>query len=274
MKRLIGFLGVQQGGRRDYKCRSRHNRRALTAGLVVSAAIHGILIFIYSLSIEDWYLGDSISVQETVTGSLEGIRVVTITETDVTETEADLPEETLEDPVMETDPVQQQINQEGSQEGADVDLRQKASEVLRVRSSDDRLWRKAQPEVFELEPAEIMELMLAGRLEIWVDSVYKAMEAENALTDWTRTDSEGRRWGVSPGRLHMGDISIPLPIYFGQNSWQRERSTRRAWEDRDIMNASSGAAVRQSWRERAEAIRRRRDRERSETVMPPDTIRK
>ena len=188
--------------------------------------------------------------------------------------EADLPEETLEDPVMETDPVQQQINQEGSQEGADVDLRQKASEVLRVRSSDDRLWRKAQPEVFELEPAEIMELMLAGRLEIWVDSVYKAMEAENALTDWTRTDSEGRRWGVSPGRLHMGDISIPLPIYFGQNSWQRERSTRRAWEDRDIMNASSGAAVRQSWRERAEAIRRRRDRERSETVMPPDTIRK
>jgi nuclear transport factor 2 (NTF2) superfamily protein len=63
-----------------------------------------------------------------------------------------------------------------------------------------------------------------------------------------------------------------LPVYFGQNSWQRERSTRKAWEDRDILNASRNIAIRSSWRERAEAIRRRKDRERENSGAPPDTI--
>ncbi len=257
------------------KSRAKLNRQAMVVGFVVSAFLHGFLILVYSLSIEDWYLGDTITVQETTSGSLDGIRVVTITETDIPQSESDIPEEVIEDVVLEIDEVRPQLTQEAGQDNQEADLLQRAAEILRVRSSDERLWRKAQPEVFELEPAEIMELMLAGRLEIWVDSVYRAMEAENALTDWTKTDSQGKRWGLSPGKLHMGDITIPLPIYFGQNSWQRERSTRRAWEDRDIMNASGNAAVRESWRERAEAIRRRRDREREEVVAaPPDTIRR
>ena len=272
MKNLRPLMYIDDGRNRTNFRRTNLNRRSMVGGLLVSAVLHGILIFIYSLSMEDWYLGETVSVRETVSGSIDGIRVVRIIETDLLETESDLPEEIVEDPVLDVDVIPQELDQEGNEDIGSIELRLRASEVLRVKNSDDRLWGKAQPEVFQLDYAEIMELMLAGRLEIWVDSVYRAMEAENALTDWTKTDSEGKRWGVSPGRLHMGDVSIPLPIYFGGNSWQRERSTRRAWEDRDIMNASRDASIRRSWRERAEAIRRRKDRERAGTLVRPDTI--
>ena len=263
---------TEDGSSRTNVRRTKLNHRPMVGGLLVSAVFHGILIFIYSLSVEDWYLGETISVRETISGSIEGIRVVRIVETDLSETESELPEEIEEDPVLEIDLAPQEPIQEGNMDIENIELRLRASEILRIKNSDDRLWRKAQPEVFQLDETEIMELMLAGRLEIWVDSVFRAMEAESALTDWTKTDSEGKRWGLSPGKLHMGDISIPLPIYFGGNSWQRERSTRRAWEDRDIMNSSRDAAIRSSWKERAEAIRRRKDRERAGTLVRPDTI--
>ena len=111
------------------------------------------------------------------------------------------------------------------------------------------------PELFELTEAERMELELAGRLEEWADSVAEVVAAEYALTDWTTTDDQGRRWGVSPGQLHLGDITLPLPFYFSGNSLQREAAARRAWEDQDILNGANAQALRSSWRERAEAIR-------------------
>ena len=148
----------------------------------------------------------------------------------------------------------------------------RAADVLRVRSSDTRLWREAMPEAFELTEAEFMQLQLAGRLEEWSDSVAIALAAENALTDWTTTDSQGRRWGISPGQLHLGDITLPLPFYFSGNSIQREQAARRAWEDQDILNGMNNQALRSSWRERAEAIRRRQNRNREENAAAVDTI--
>ena len=118
-----------------------------------------------------------------------------------------------------------------------------------------------------------MRLTLAGRLEEWADSVAAALAVENALTDWTTTDANGGRWGVSPGKIHLGDITLPMPFYFGGNSWQREQAARRAWEDQDILNGAASAAARASWRERAEAIRRRKDRERRDVEVQPDTTR-
>jgi hypothetical protein len=127
------------------------------------------------------------------------------------------------------------------------------------------------PELFELTDAEKMQLELAGRLEEWTDSVAEIVAAELALTDWTTTDAQGRRWGVSPGQLHLGDVTLPLPFYFSGNSWQREQASRRAWEDQDILTGANAQAVRSSWRERAEAIRRRRDRDRGEDAPASDT---
>ncbi|MDE0807190.1 MAG: hypothetical protein OSA24_06545 [Longimicrobiales bacterium] len=255
-----------------YFRRAKLNRRSMVGGFTVSAVLHCAFIVFYSLGIEEWYLGDIVSAPETTAGSMDGIRVIRIVETDLIEEESEVIEDLPKDPILLVEMIPLELDQSGDENSVEAEFELRASEILKIKNSDDRLWRKAQPEVFELNEVEIMELMLAGRLEIWVDSVYQAMEAENALTDWTKTDSEGKRWGVSPGRLHLGDVSIPLPVYFGQNSWQRERSTRKAWEDRDILNASRNIAIRSSWRERAEAIRRRKNRERENSVAPPDTI--
>ncbi len=142
---------------------------------------------------------------------------------------------------------------------------------MRVRGSDARLWRPAMPEAFALTEAQRMQLQLEGRLEEWADSVALAIDAEYALTDWTRTDDQGRRWGISPGQIHLGGITIPLPFYFGGNSIQREQAARRAWEDSDILNGANAQIVRSSWRDRAEAIRRRRDRDRDGNAAVADS---
>tara|TARA_Y100001947_G_C10285931_1_gene280627 strand:+ start:37 stop:657 length:621 start_codon:yes stop_codon:yes gene_type:complete len=147
----------------------------------------------------------------------------------------------------------------------------RAAEVLKVTSSDTRLWREAVPEAFELTDAERMELALAGRLEIWSDSVALALEAEMALTDWTTTDSQGRRWGFTPGQIHLGGLTLPLPFYFGGNAWERDQWARRAWEEMDILNGANTQAVRSSWSERAEAIRRRQDRNRNGSDAAADS---
>jgi hypothetical protein len=87
------------------------------------------------------------------------------------------------------------------------------------------------------------------------------------------TDDQGNRWGVSEGKLHLGSLTLPLPVTFGSNWWQRERSERRAWEDADILNNLNSQAARASWGERAKAIRERKERQRQEVVEKPDTTR-
>jgi hypothetical protein len=186
--------------------------------------------------------------------------------------EIETPEAAVEPPEVATEPVievQPDLADAGppSVELVEVEeqpVGRRAADALRVRSSDARLWRQALPEAFELSETERMELELAGKIEEWNDSVATALAAELALTDWTTTDDQGRRWGISPGQLHLGDLTLPLPFYFSGNSIQREQAARRAWEDQDIANGTATQELRGSWRERAEAIRRRRDRDRGQ----------
>jgi hypothetical protein len=200
------------------------------------------------------------------------MRIVQVVEIETPDPTAEAPEEIVE--------VIAEIELEAAEVGPPVpdvvDLSEpptgrRAADVLRVRSSDTRLWREALPEAFELTDAQRMELQLAGRIEEWADSVAQSLAAEYALTDWTRTDDQGRRWGVSPGQLHLGDITLPLPFYFRGNAWQREEAIRTAWENQDILNGANAQALRSSWTERAEAIRRRRDRDRAEILSVADT---
>jgi hypothetical protein len=200
------------------------------------------------------------------------MRVVQLVEIELPDLSAEPPEE-LPEPTTE---IRVELPDAGLSAPDPVELSEppggrRAADVLRVRSSDTRLWREALPEAFELTEAQRMQLELTGKIEEWNDSVAQALAAEIALTDWTTTDSQGRRWGVSPGQLHLGDITLPLPFYFGGNSWQRDQATRRAWEDQDILRGTNDQAVRSSWSDRAEAIRRRRDRDRNGNAAVADS---
>ena len=139
-----------------------------------------------------------------------------------------------------------------------------AAERLRPRMGDPRLWVPLDRELTDLTDEERAEIYLRGMIQDWNDSVAVAVALSGEATDWTFTDEEGRRWGLSPGRLHLGDFSIPLPISFQLPPGRRDEMAMRNWELRDIMRGSATAAVRESWAERAREIRERLEAERAE----------
>ena len=248
------------------------HRRALTLGLGISAGLHVLLVVLYSVVMTEWIPREAVVGVDSPSRPSSEMRIVRVVEIEVPDLTPEPPEElpeTEEIRVEFSDPDPAPV--ENPIEFDEPPRRRAAAEVLRVRSSDTRLWREAMPEAFELTQSERMELQLAGLLEVWTDSVAVALAAEMALTDWTTTDSQGRRWGFSPGQIHLGGITLPLPFYFGGNAYQRDVWDRRAWEDMDILNGANVQAVRSSWSERAEAIRRRQDRNRSRNDAVADS---
>jgi hypothetical protein len=133
------------------------------------------------------------------------------------------------------------------------------AERLRPNLTDRRLWAPLPPEFRELTLEQREELAIAGRLGAWYDSVAAIAAAEAAWTDWTVTDGNGGRWGISPGQLHLGDITIPLPEFAAPPGAAREYM----WQWNEIARQGAQAAVQETVRERLEAIRERRDRERA-----------
>jgi hypothetical protein len=253
-------------GRHVPRTKAMAHKRAVVFGVGVSALFHIVAILLYSVVINEWGPGETVLAVIAAPRVVSGMRVVRIIEIGPSAPTPEPPER-IPEPTVES---QFEFSDDGAASSGDFELEERgggvrAADVLRVRSSDTRLWREALPEAFALSDAERMQLELAGRLEEWADSVAIVVAAEYALTDWTKTDDQGRRWGVSPGKLHLGDTTIPLPFYFSGSeiSTERAEAARRAWEDQDILNGANGQALRASWSERAEAIRRRQDRDRS-----------
>jgi len=193
-----------------------------------------------------------------VFGSPDGVQVLRIVEIDVVgdvERPED-PEEIEDFEVGSVNAAGPRLEDEGGVELARPGLT--PAEILRPRPTDRRLWAPLPPEFRELTLEQREELMIAGRLNAWYDSVAAVAAAEAAWKDWTFTDGSGGRWGVSEGQLHLGDVTIPLPFSFQPPPEQREYM----WQWNEIARQGAQAAVQQSVRERMEAIRARRDRER------------
>jgi hypothetical protein len=119
-----------------------------------------------------------------------------------------------------------------------------------------------------LSEEEILRLRFVAQLEAANDSAALAAERASAGTDWTYTDEDGKTWGVSPGKIHLGDITLPMPFNFGASPMQRERAEDRLWAWDEIERGAASGAVNNSWKERDRAIRERMNAERK-----PDTTR-
>ena len=255
-------------------------RGTATLGFGLSAVVHLVVILMYSLGPVEWAPRENTLGVESDTRAFDGMRIVQVVEIAPEDDQPtdDEPEVVLEIVPAPEAPVQGPeraggLSDEGLDREEEVRRGFRAADALKVRSSDTRLWRAALPEIFELTEAERLQLELAGLLEAWHDSVTIAFASEAALTDWTMTDAEGNRWGVSKGQLHLGSLTLPLPVSFGGNMWQAERASRRAWEDADILGNLNSQAARASWGERANAIRERKDRLRREADQQPDSAR-
>lgn len=137
---------------------------------------------------------------------------------------------------------------------------------IRTRDVDPRLWsepEKALPPV--PTDAEIARGRLYARLGAWNDSTSMAAEAAARATDWTATDANGNKWGVSPGKLHLGSLTLPLPISFQAPPGRRDELAGRVrtWNETEFQVGRS--IVRDDFKAQVRAIRERKDAERDST---------
>ena len=107
-----------------------------------------------------------------------------------------------------------------------------------------------------------MRLQLVARLEALNDSLARAEQRAVDAMDWTYTDDEGKQWGVSPGKIHLGDLTLPMPFGFGTSAGQRERAEDRLWAWDEIEASAARGAVINSWKDRDRAIRERMNAQR------------
>ena len=135
------------------------------------------------------------------------------------------------------------------------------AERLRPGFSDPRIWSPLPEEYRTLSPEQREELAIAMRFQAWNDSIAAVAAAEAAMRDWTFTDGDGDRWGVSDGRLHLGGLTIPLP--FNVQGSAAQRDYMRSFDE--MARQGANALIQQSVRERQEAIRARRDAERAQS---------
>jgi hypothetical protein len=138
---------------------------------------------------------------------------------------------------------------------------------------DSRLWTLA-PEAARFTPAQIEQLQVLWAILDMNDSLATAEASARRLKDWTFTDASGGKWGISEGKIHLGDLTLPFPNWSappGSAAAQRERV------DREIARGAAAAAARASIDLRIKAIRERLERERQERerrASPPDTARR
>jgi len=245
-------------------------RRAFWISIGVSAALHLVAVFLYPhllVRAPVWSPPFGLAAPPVRPA---GTEVVNLVELPATESPEVLPPEEIPDTEVPSVAVESPDLRAG--ENPDADLLRSlapgptAAERLRPRAGDLRLWAPVDPELAKLTDEELMRLMLSAELEDLADSIAVAEELARRATDWTYTDDEGRKWGVSPGKLHLGDITIPLPFGFSAPPFSRERNAARLWAWDDINQAAGRKGVQDVWKERAEAIRRRMEAERR-----PDT---
>lgn len=238
---------------------------------MVSALLHGVAILLYPLLVGPPGPGGIPSALPAVQDP-PGMEVVQLSTAPDEEEPLPAPREPLEEAPSEPAPVPQEVGGGEAERGDPAEAapsgrpRRSAAEELRPRASDPRLWADLPDEITDVSPQRMAELRLIWAMESMRDSAAAAAAAAAAATDWTYTDEDGGRWGVSPGKIHLGDLTLPLPFSFGA-PWNSD-AARRAREDAEINRAAEAAAARETQEERAEAIRERREHQRS---TPPDT---
>ena len=245
------------------------SRRTRLIATGVSVAVHVVAVVLYT-SFVDLFRPDAASFRlPTDSESEQGLEVIRLVDIDEEpEVEApEEPEELLDVEVADADARPPRIP--NPLVGELVPPGPTAAERLRPDLDDPRIWARMPDEFYELTIEEREEILLAGRIAEWQDSLARAAAAEARLTDWTFRDGEGGRWGVADGKIYLGDLALPLPLAFGTPVGKRDAVNYRLWEFDEIERQSQRYLIEQSWQERAAAIRARRDRERA--AARPDT---
>lgn len=248
-------------------------RRVVLVAFLLSAAIHVAAILVYPLLVGAPPPGP-VNPPAAEERPPQGIRIVRIEEVPEAErAPVEAPRPALEEPPEPTPPVSERV-EEGAVAPEPIEPLEapsrSAAEELRPRKGDPRIWAPLPDDVTEVDGKWLAQLRIIWTLEELADSANAAAAAAAAARDWTYTDAEGKKWGISEGKIHLGDLTIPFPFSFGARpgteAWQR------AQEDAEILRGAIEAATRETLKERNKAIEERMRRERQNRgKTKPDT---
>lgn len=240
---------------------------AFRTGIWISAFLHLVAVALYPLVFRGPEGTAPGSAPEFLEPLLEGMEVVEIVEL------PPAPDSPAPIPILPPSPAAPLPGQEvevalppgvsGPRDADDGRDGLTVAERLRPRIIDPRLWVPLDPDYTALTDQERAQLLLEGMIRSWNDSMAVAEALSARAMDWSFTDDDGRRWGLSPGRLHLGDFSIPIPFNLALPPGRWEALRDRALIRDDLARGAATAVIRETWTERARAIRERLEAERA-----------
>ncbi len=261
------------------KSRSIRDRRVLWTSLAVSAALHLLVVLLYSLMGRPDVGPIVLPGVAEPEGRAQGTPLVAINIVPDSELEDPDAPETIEEPdqpdapSFEGDPLREGEPGPGLVEPGRNG--RTAAELLRPQEGDSLIWRQVDPALTELTDHELAELRMQWSMTEWNEAMAAEQAAAEEALDWTHTDSDGNKWGVSPGKLHLGSLTLPLPISFDGARGRSDEVDRRLQEYYAAERQAGRARVWETWEARAKEIRKRKDREREAARgEKPDTVRR
>lgn len=143
---------------------------------------------------------------------------------------------------------------------------------VQPRFGDPSVWRPVQPAPLPKTEVERLDSLILATVKTHADSV-AIIARMRQPGDWT-FERDGKKYGIGPGgpfgmaALHLGGISIPLPITRLQAPAPvDERDRAFAAMREDLQRASRRAISEDEFRRAVQRIRERRERDRPAT--PP-----
>jgi hypothetical protein len=135
------------------------------------------------------------------------------------------------------------------------------AERITPRMGDPRLFaRIPDPLGRPMTAEEMARARYTAAIEALADSMLTAEERAARALDWTLKGKNGEKWGISPGKIHLGGVTLPMPS-LGSSAAMRARMSN--WNE--IQSQASRADIKATLDDRIKAIRARRDAERDST---------
>ena len=231
--------------------RTRRYRIAISSGLIASVLLHVLMVRLSPLFVR--YLEPDIGFYQILPPIMvepSGMRAIEV--------------RVVETPPVEAEPAPEPVPEvvEPDEEG-EAEPSISGAERLRPRVGDWRLWVLARParrtDLTPEERSRMLEARLYAMLEAYDDSLAAEYARRADAMDWS-VGEEGNKWGVSPGKIHLGPITLPLPLYIGPG----RESEDMLREYGEIQRQAGEAAVRDAQKDRIKAIREREQKAREE----------
>lgn len=239
--------------------------RVLLVSLAASVLFHGLALLLYMVFVGPIRGPAEPAAPPGRAMEPEGVEILRITE--VPEPSFDDPAEPEEPEPAEPEPepgTEEPGAETGAEEEAEAPVPSVAERLRPPESGDPRLWRPVDPGLTELTPEQRARIRIYGLFRELSDSLLTEEERARAARDWTYTDDEGRRWGLADGKIYLGETEIPFPFAFSRPPTVEDGQLQWQWDD--ARRGARDGLVWDSWEERSEAIRRRRDAERADST--------